>query len=404
MSVFPATITLNGTRLDIIRNVAIDASDIDGGVVIDADGLSEVMRIGTPRTASLRGLTITGGGGTTGSGVRFQGDSTGFIDRCTIHGNEGQDGGGISNFGALTITNSTISGNSASRYWGGGIYHSKSSPVSGFLKIRHSTITGNSADLSGGGIYTLNGTVEIEDSICADNTASSGGNDCGGGSFDFSGNNIVTSLDGSGYGSTADGVVVTDPLLAPLSDYGGPTPTRPPLPGSPAMEGAKTSTAMVDQIGHSRPSGAFADIGAVEALAFSTLALASADGDSIPDILEGPGTSYPHLNPTVDDSVVDTDGDGSPDAEEIGNMTNLYEAGDRFRILSMAQAVGFDPLNHLIFELKIQTFPGLVYQIEHQSDLSLPFVPMGAPVMAENFITTLEVVLDGGRDFVRATR
>lgn len=403
-AVFPATITLNGTQLDILRQVSIDASNIDGGVRIDADGLSGVMKIGSGRTAALRGLTITGGGGPSGSGVTFQGDSTGFIDQCSIHGNEGGDGGGIRNFGALTITNSTISGNTASRNWGGGIYHYKGAPVFGFLRIRHSTITGNSADLAGGGIYTSNDTVEIEDSICADNTASSERNDFDGGSFDFSGNNIVTDLGGSGYISPPNGVTVTDPLLAPLGDYGGLTSTRPPLPGSPAIEGAKSSTAMVDQIGHSRPSGAFSDIGAVEALPFSTFALVSADGDSIPDILEGPGTSYPHLDPSVDDSTVDTDDDGSSDAEEIGNMTNLYDAGDRFRILSMQQADGFDPLANPIFELTIQTFPGLVYQIEHQSDLSLPFGPLGAPVTAEDFVTTLRVTLDTERDFVRVRR
>ncbi|HMO05712.1 MAG TPA: choice-of-anchor Q domain-containing protein [Kiritimatiellia bacterium] len=56
-----------------------------------------------------------------------------------------------------------------------------------------------------------------------------------------------------------------DPILGPLSDYGGPTPTLPLLTGSPAMDGGPNSGCLAtDQRGRSRPFGAACDVGAFE--------------------------------------------------------------------------------------------------------------------------------------------
>ena len=52
------------------------------------------------------------------------------------------------------------------------------------------------------------------------------------------------------------------PLLAPLGDYGGPTQTMPPLPGSPAIDAGGTTSLITDQRGLPRVSTP--DIGAVE--------------------------------------------------------------------------------------------------------------------------------------------
>jgi hypothetical protein len=68
-------------------------------------------------------------------------------------------------------------------------------------------------------------------------------------------------------GFTLTGVNLTNgtPLLAPLGNYGGPTPTMPPLPGSPAIDGCTNGTTFTtDQRGYPRIVGAYADIGAVE--------------------------------------------------------------------------------------------------------------------------------------------
>jgi hypothetical protein len=100
------------------------------------------------------------------------------VTNSTISGNTASFGGGIANsvadfFGTVTITNSTISGNTASI--GGGISTSKA------VTIIDSTISHNTASSSGGGIYDLGGinaanaTVTITNSTISGNTASGGG-------------------------------------------------------------------------------------------------------------------------------------------------------------------------------------------------------------------------------------
>ena len=87
-------------------------------------------------------------------------------------------GGGIRNFGTLTITDSTISGNSVSLgdNRGGGIYNE----TNGTLTIINSTISGNRAsqgsDNRGGGIYNeTNGTLTIINSTISGNSTTSDG-------------------------------------------------------------------------------------------------------------------------------------------------------------------------------------------------------------------------------------
>jgi hypothetical protein len=60
-------------------------------------------------------------------------------------------------------------------------------------------------------------------------------------------------------------LINTDPLLAPLADNGGPTPTMALLPGSPAIDaGVSVSGVTTDQRGVPRPQGSAPDIGAFE--------------------------------------------------------------------------------------------------------------------------------------------
>ena len=69
------------------------------------------------------------------------------VTDSTLSGNSAYvDGGGIYNGRTATVTDSTLSGNSAN-YYGGGVYND------GTLTITDSTVTGNSANYYGGGIY-----------------------------------------------------------------------------------------------------------------------------------------------------------------------------------------------------------------------------------------------------------
>src|SRR6185369_3186217 len=75
------------------------------------------------------------------------------------------DGGGICNQGALTISNCTISGNSAGAVQGGGIFSFTS------VTIYNSTIVSNTASV-GGGIFVYSGsTASLVNSTVAGNVA-----------------------------------------------------------------------------------------------------------------------------------------------------------------------------------------------------------------------------------------
>jgi hypothetical protein len=46
-------------------------------------------------------------------------------------------------------------------------------------------------------------------------------------------------------------------------------------------------------------------------------------------------------------------GDSSPDAAELGNMTNPLSAADDFRISAFTPAVGFDSVYNLVFDVTV---------------------------------------------------
>ena len=85
------------------------------------------------------------------------------LTNSTISGNTAQygNGGGIDNGGTLTLTNSTISGNAAQYGSGSGIAVTGSNTNNGSidtLTLTNSTISGNRATGNGGGIAVITGT------------------------------------------------------------------------------------------------------------------------------------------------------------------------------------------------------------------------------------------------------
>jgi hypothetical protein len=92
-------------------------------------------------------------------------------------------GGGITNYGTLVVTNSTLSNNSAAgnAYGGGGIDNAT------MLTMDNSTVTGNTATGDYGGGISTGGTAVITDSTISGNTAANGG-----GVFDHDGSLTIT--------------------------------------------------------------------------------------------------------------------------------------------------------------------------------------------------------------------
>jgi hypothetical protein len=175
---------------------------------------------------------------------------------------EGGAGGGVSlaSTGSVSITNSTFSNNRAEGTGvaasGGGLL------VSPNTLITHSTIAFNYAGYTGGGIQGGSG-VTLRNTIVANNDAvgfaSPFQDQCsatftnGGGVLEFPANNP----------SCASGVVVANPLLAPLASNGGFAPTHLLQAGSPAID-AGSCVVGTDQRGIPRPQGPACDLGAVE--------------------------------------------------------------------------------------------------------------------------------------------
>ncbi len=160
----------------------------------------------------------------------------------------------------MTLTDCTISGNSASG--GGGL-----SIYGGTAAFEACTISAN----TGGGLYVNSGQVALTDTIVAGNTTShgkasdlvkSGSNTTVTGTYDLIGTG------GSGglvNGQSGNLVGVANPGLGSLGNHGGPTQTMDLLAGSPAI-GAGTTLAglSTDQRGLPRPTTGAVDIGAVE--------------------------------------------------------------------------------------------------------------------------------------------
>ena len=124
---------------------------------------------------TLNNLTVTGGTGGTGDeggGIFDIGQLT--LNDVTVKDNTSGLGGGIavedeSAIGvAVTLNNSTISGNTASGL-GGGIFIANDFPTSPVVTLNNSTVTGNTAGAFGGGILD-DGTLIQNGSSVTGNT------------------------------------------------------------------------------------------------------------------------------------------------------------------------------------------------------------------------------------------
>ena len=106
----------------------------------------------------------------------------------TISGNTASyHGGGVYNWGTVTMTGGTISGNTAS-YNAGGVYNND-----GTFTMNGGAISGNTAGGYGGGVYNYSlGTVTMTGGAISGNTANNGGGVYNNDTFNLTGNAVVT--------------------------------------------------------------------------------------------------------------------------------------------------------------------------------------------------------------------
>jgi hypothetical protein len=202
-----------------------------------------------------------------GGGVYGFFNSTTTIVRSTISGNVSNDvGGGIRSLGNMTITDSTISGNTATGWYGGALF-----VTDGVVNVTNSTVANNvspagaPADVFVGTFTAANATLRFTNSI-----VSSAQSNCffapwGAGLVTLTTNHNNLFTDGSCFVGNSD-LVVANVGISPLADNGGPTFTHALLPGSPAINAADDAVCpTTDQRGISRPQGTHCDIGSYEA-------------------------------------------------------------------------------------------------------------------------------------------
>jgi len=320
-----ATITLTSEIL-LVRNVTVaglgaDKLTISGG---NATRLFSYFG-GSTLNINFSGLTLESGNGSgannsnQGGAIQINGGATtAAFDRMVFRNNTGSGVGGALMFagGACRISNSTFTNNSSPNAT---IYF-----ISGSLEITNSTFSGNSGSFSvvysfgnsvvirnativnnpGGGLYKDSGTLTLGNSIVAGN----GGYDLSRNSsaaINTGGGNLIGRNAGAGPNFAAAGTpnvnsdyVGTvaspiDPLLAPLGNNGGTTPTYALQSNSPAINHgnncvlnnscspAMSASLTTDQRGAGFPrqfGAANVDIGAFEYQFAPTAAAVSVSG------------------------------------------------------------------------------------------------------------------------------
>jgi len=272
------TIRLNGAALTLAKDLTIDATSLPGGIRIAGQHSDHVFSVYPGVRAMLRGLTITNGFSHLGGGVVVNGGSLVLSD-CLITGNEaGKDGGGVhcSGDGAtVVLLNCTLTGNRAP--YAAGVW----TGLGGAAYLTNCTLAGNQANCGGSAVLPYAGS-EIRLSACTVSgnrvlPCSTAPTNAGailvdGGTLRMSGCVVagnfapfspdVAVLQGTLHPQGSN-LTSGDPMLAPLGNYGGRTPTMPALPGSPALGAAAPGGPATDQRGVARPA-AGADLGAVQ--------------------------------------------------------------------------------------------------------------------------------------------
>lgn len=281
---------INGSGVTVnLNNLTVSNGDTDvffgGGINANAG-----VRL------NINGCHIVGNAAAQGGGVYITADSTVSISNSTISANQtngtAATGSGIHNLGVLTVTNSTISGNSANTSDNnGGIWTNNTMTVIGSTITDNQVVGTNSA----GGIFRSGntGTVTISNTIVAANRNNSTMPDVVG-AFISTGYNLIGNRGtASGFNGTGDqtgsSAALINPNLNPLALNGGTTPTHSLKSNSPALDKGKSFVLTTDQRGLARPvdlpasnasGGDGADIGAFEAQATPTNQAPTANPDS----------------------------------------------------------------------------------------------------------------------------
>ncbi|MHC4879404.1 MAG: beta strand repeat-containing protein, partial [Planctomycetota bacterium] len=345
-NIIASTLSGNGVSTNAVNGGAIS---VNGG---------EMFLDGVRITANLASST--------GGGIEVKGAATVHIARSTIDVNEASaTGGGIQNStGNVTLSNTTVSGNVAATSGasaGAGIHNTTGST----LDLNHATIVNNDAfEAPGGGVSNIGGgTVIVTNTIIAGNS-SAGGNFDVDGVFQSSFDNLIETVGtATGFNAGNGDTLGQSPILGPLTDNGGPTPTHEVLSGSPAIDAATAFPSSgglpipeTDQRGVPRTIGLAPDIGAFERGFAGFIVNSTLDTN---DQLPGDGNAADGAgNTTLRAAVQEVNALGSGQIVVPPGFYELSVAGDDtldftgavgdLDLVSNATVIGFDPLATVI--------------------------------------------------------
>jgi hypothetical protein len=298
-SVFGGGVVNDGVASNLVlRDCRLLNNAAMGG---DVSGGGAIANESPGGSVSIIDSTLESNSSWIGGGLFNARESTLMLLRTTVTDNQG---GGIYNVsGTLMLVNSTVSANP---HWepGAGIYNR-----AGTVTLRNATVTRNLGPPdAGAGLFNDGGTIDLANSIVADNNP----DDCRG-SVSSSGFNLIGNDTGCTIsGDTTGNIVGVDPLLGPLRNNGGPTPTHALMPASPCLDAGDPSGCsdadgqplMEDQRGEPRPvdcgGGDRCDMGAYEsACTPGPVVYESSDPSRIVDPVNAVGTASasPYLHP-----------------------------------------------------------------------------------------------------------
>jgi hypothetical protein len=297
------TITLTTGELELTGELTIDG-DVNGDnkadITISGNNASRIFSVESGANADVLSLTLTNGfvDASQGAGIyarsgstldiadttirnctifaEFPGDQangggiasrgTLTVTNSTITGNSGQTGGGVYTTGDATFVNATISGNIAQDIQGTGGFGGGIEANGGTLTVLNSTVTGNTASYDGGGISLAGATATLTNSVVAANIAIASPDDITGPGLtarnSFFGTNVTIDTDLGGNINNGG-----DPGLGALQDNGGTVQTHNINPGSQLLnagDSAAPGLPATDANGGDRKVGAAVDIGATE--------------------------------------------------------------------------------------------------------------------------------------------
>lgn len=259
------TIALEST-LDAFSVLNIEGPADKGITITSNSGRVIRARLG----GTLRNLTISGGYEASGSGSGIWTGGALVLEHSTVSNNSG-DGSAIHGHD-ITLRNSTVSNNTGYGPAAGISYGSGAT-----VRLFNSTVAFNSPAPGIGMVPSQGGMADVmvQNSIIANNGLGLNCGDVSG--IVFGGKNIAGD---SSCGSSSGGLMVADPLLAPLANNGGPTQTISFDPQSPALNGTLGCMVTVDQ--RYVPRDAICDIGAFEFTDLTTVTL-TVDASAVTD-------------------------------------------------------------------------------------------------------------------------